>query len=205
MSRTLRDLWFMLLVTSACTILLTAVETLYRRQAAADPVLMRRTLALLPGLADTPAGTPPDEDPRAAFERAFDLVTLDGQPGLFAVSRRRPSVVTRLEEGASPWGKMVLLVAFDLARGEVLGLDVVEHNETPGLGGRIEEDRFLAQFRGLPAPEGVRAGKGRHPAGEGEFEAITGATRSSRTVEQIVNAAIARIRQAGGSLSWHRN
>ncbi|NLI76698.1 MAG: FMN-binding protein [Candidatus Riflebacteria bacterium] len=205
MSRTRRDLWFMLLLTSACTILLTSVEALYRRQAAADPVLMRRTLALLPGLADAQTAPPPDADPRAAFERAFDLVMIDGQPGPFAVSRRHPSVMARLEEGASPWGKMVLLVAFDLARGELLGLDVVEHHETPGLGGRIEEERFLAQFRGLPAPDGVRAGKGRHQTRAGEFEAITGATRSSRTVEQIVNTAIARIRQAGGSLPRRRN
>ncbi len=202
MSRARRDLWFMLVLTSVCTILLTGVEALYRRQAAADPVLMRGTLALLPGLADARAA---GEDPRAAFERAFDLVTIDGQPGPFAVSRRRPAVVVRLEEGASPWGRMVLLVAYDLARGEVLGLDVMEHHETPGLGGRIGEERFLAQFRGLRAPAGVRAGKGGGPSGEGEFEGITGATRSSRTVEQIVNSAISRIRQAGETLSRRRN
>jgi Na+-transporting NADH:ubiquinone oxidoreductase subunit C len=75
----------------------------------------------------------------------------------------------------------------------VIGVAFYRHSETPGLGGRITEDWFKGQFAGKRLPP--RGKEGRYfsfvPAGtargEGDLDAITGATGTSRGVERLVN------------------
>ncbi len=45
---------------------------------------------------------------------------------------------------------LILLGGLFLLATRILGLAFLRHSETPGLGGRITEDWFLEQFRGLP-------------------------------------------------------
>ena len=64
-------------------------------------------------------------------------------------------------------------------------VEVIDQNETPGLGGRISEMWFKEQFRGKISPltkvaEGEQAGKN-------QFQAVTGATYSTNAVMDIVN------------------
>src|SRR3990172_5627653 len=75
------------------------------------------------------------------------------------------------------------------ATGALLGVKVLGHKETPGLGDKIERPTFLQQFVGALTPlKGVKT-KG---ADKSEVQTITGATITSRTVIRIVNNATAR-------------
>lgn len=72
---------------------------------------------------------------------------------------------------------------------KVLGMEVLDSRETPGLGDKIFKDpAFVAEFAGLatePAPTVVPNGKGSAPH---EVDSITGATISSKAVVAIINA-----------------
>jgi electron transport complex protein RnfG len=86
-----------------------------------------------------------------------------------------------------------LIFGYEPGSGEVLGMQVLENKETPGLGNKIEKDAsFVAEFDGARAPlTGVKAGAG---AGDpGEVDMITGATISSRAVIAIINHRLDRL------------
>ena len=86
-----------------------------------------------------------------------------------------------------------VIFGFDARTGRLLGMKVLESKETPGLGDKIEKDSgFVAEFRGVATPLiGVKAGAGRGEASE--VDMITGATISSRTLIDAINAALARL------------
>jgi electron transport complex protein RnfG len=86
-----------------------------------------------------------------------------------------------------------LIFGFDPAREQVVGMQVLESRETPGLGDRIFKDpEFVASFRSLATqPEIVLVPKGSGTAPH-EVDGITGATISSKAVVKILNASIAR-------------
>jgi len=79
------------------------------------------------------------------------------------------------------------------------GLVVLENVETPGLGARIDESWFRSQFDGMEIDRPIEYVLNRPPANPGEFQAITGATITSRAVRNILNDAIAKMRPVYGS------
>jgi Na+-transporting NADH:ubiquinone oxidoreductase subunit C len=74
------------------------------------------------------------------------------------------------------------------------GIEFIKQNETPGLGGRITESWFKEQFRGKRWPLSV-VPEG-DPAGDQEFQAITGATNTTNGIRDILNNRLARAEQA---------
>ncbi len=71
---------------------------------------------------------------------------------------------------------------------KVIGMEILESRETPGLGDKIYKDAaFVASFDDLPIdPEIVAVKKGSKSAAN-EIDAITGATISSKAVVRIIN------------------
>ena len=67
------------------------------------------------------------------------------------------------------------------ADGTVVGIKIVSHSETPGLGSRVDSDSFLGQYKGLGGV--LTVGK--------DVDAITGSTNSSKAVTKGVNSALA--------------
>lgn len=86
-----------------------------------------------------------------------------------------------------------LIFGYDAARGEVIGMRVLESKETPGLGDKIIKDStFVAGFEGVATPLiGVKAGAGE--GNPGEVDMITGATISSRTVIAAIDERLAEL------------
>ncbi|MFP4643959.1 MAG: FMN-binding protein [Spirochaetales bacterium] len=78
---------------------------------------------------------------------------------------------------------IVALVAVDM-EGEIVGVDILEQNETEDLGDVIAEDDFLDQFEGLTADSVALSDDG------GEIDGISGATQSSEGVVNIVTDVI---------------
>ena len=87
--------------------------------------------------------------------------------------------------------RLMLGVGPDLQ--EVKGIQILESSETPGLGGKIRGESFKSQFRNLSAEEEIGLVKSAEPD-EGEVQAITGATISSKAVVNIINKELSRIR-----------
>lgn len=108
--------------------------------------------------------------------------------------------------GPGLWGTITGFVAFDSRVERIIGLEIVSQNETPGLGGRIDEAWFKDQFKneriggaGIRVRQGT--GKGDADPDNGEVDMVTGASRTSQSIETIVNdriAAIRSVRDAGG-------
>lgn len=91
-------------------------------------------------------------------------------------------------EGAALWGSLRGFLGVNAALNGTTGLVFTYQNETPGLGGRIEEEVYLAQFRGLPIGPGTQLKYGQ---GEGyKIDAVTGATQTSSAVLRVINQTL---------------
>ncbi len=107
------------------------------------------------------------------------------------------TVVAKEFVGAGLWGPIegVLAVTADLER--TIGIEIVDQNETPGLGGRITEDWFKDQLRGQRIVDGaVRVGSpgdGDTDPDGGVMDAITGATRTSESMGVILRDELQRL------------
>ena len=71
---------------------------------------------------------------------------------------------------------------------KVSGIKVLSHNETPGIGAKISEEKFTSRFKDKPVEylEVVKV----TPNKDTEVEAISGATTSSKASVNAVNEAI---------------
>lgn len=93
--------------------------------------------------------------------------------------------------GTALWGTVEGYAAISNDYTTLLGVDFVSHSETPGLGGRISEDWFKEQFRGLDL---TKAKDGQYiiyrPQPNGNLDAIAGATQTSKSVSNFINEDI---------------
>ncbi len=96
--------------------------------------------------------------------------------------------------GKGLWGTIqgALSVNGDVTR--IIGLDIITHAETPGLGGRIEENWFLEQFRNEKiGSDGIsfQNGEGSYVDDDMVVDSITGATRTSEALQGMINETLA--------------
>ena len=75
----------------------------------------------------------------------------------------------------------------------IVGLEFLDHQETPGLGARITEKDFLRQFNGKVVRPEILVVKNAGGA-ENKVDAITGATRTSKAVQGIINDSVSEVR-----------
>lgn len=97
--------------------------------------------------------------------------------------------------GKALWGSVDALVAMDAELEQMVGMDIITHSETPGLGGRIEEDSFKEQFRNVTL-DGVDGKFFEYaPAPNANIDAISGATLTSVSVRDLLNQNIWKIKE----------
>lgn len=90
-------------------------------------------------------------------------------------------------QGPGLWGTISIMVGLEEDLATFSGLAIVSQNETPGLGGRIEEPWFTKQFQGKKSPFTlVNEGTAQE---SNEVDAITGATRTSEYFRNLTNRA----------------
>lgn len=112
--------------------------------------------------------------------------TVEGQP-----------VVAKEFTGSGLWGAIngILAVTADMDR--TVGLEILSHNETPGLGGRIDEPWFKQQLRNERIVDGTvmvaGAGDGDTNPDNGEIDAITGASRTSDSMRTILSTELSSL------------
>ncbi len=100
-------------------------------------------------------------------------------------------------KGPGLWGTIEGYLGIAADGKTLTGIVFTAHSETPGLGGRIDEDWFKEQFRGLTVPaSGAMSLK--DAGGAGDIDAITGATFTSRSVLSLVNGTLEKNALKGG-------
>mgnify|MGYP000002109681 FL=1 len=104
--------------------------------------------------------------------------------------------VALIEEGPGFQGMIKLMVGANPANGEIYGIKILEHEETPGLGANITTDSYKSNFEGKPFGE-YDVIK-RETSDPYQVEAIAGATISSEKVTRIVEDAVDKIQNAYG-------
>jgi Na+-transporting NADH:ubiquinone oxidoreductase subunit C len=142
-----------------------------------------------------------DADILALYEQQGIVSTfIDGTEVCSSIVDGNPILAVSFS-GNGLWGTIRGFLAVDDNLERIRGLAIVEHNETPGLGGRIEEEWFLEQFRGELVTGGTvkvttgAGGNGNYNSEDGAVDAITGATRTSEYLQVIIEDTLAGIRK----------
>lgn len=149
-------------------------------------------------------GKLPAEDSQvsAAYSAEFDTVPEPGD--VIATTLDGEEIVIRYFSGSGLWGTITGVLALDSGLNRIIGLDIISHNETPGLGGRIDEEWFKNQFAGEKiGDKGITVVKGTGSSDDNPdnsaVDGVTGASLTSKSMETIVNREIASQRTEGGS------
>jgi electron transport complex protein RnfG len=136
---------------------------------------------------------------------APDLLGTDDQVQVHLV-RQRGSLVAAVVEAVAPDGYVgpVFLLVGIAHDGRVSGVSVLRHNETPGLGDRVEPEKsdWLRQFNGksLETPPLEMWSVKRDG---GEFDQLTGATVTTRTIVSAVRDAQIYFQQNQDRIAAH--
>ena len=96
---------------------------------------------------------------------------------------------------ASGYGGKIEVMTGIRANGQISGVNVLSMEETPGLGARGKEDSFLRQYKGHDRSD-LAVSKD-----DGEIDALSGATITSRAITKAVNEAVALSRSYLGTVS----
>lgn len=116
-----------------------------------------------------------------------------------------PFVAVKLTN-AGLWGPITAILAADPKAERLKGFELLDQQETPGLGGRIGEPWFSAQLAGEKVGADGKiaviqgSGKGDSDKENSRVDAVTGASRTSDFVQSLVIKALVAVKQIGGSL-----
>jgi Na+-transporting NADH:ubiquinone oxidoreductase subunit C len=147
---------------------------------------------------EIPKDAGPQEITRLADKR-IRKAEVDGRTVFRAVDENgSPKGYAFRISGKGFWGMIYGLISFNPDLNTIKDIVFTSHNETPGLGARIEEPWFREQFRGLKLAnkidedtylEIVQGGAEK----KNRIDSITGATMTSTALEKILNEDLARI------------
>ena len=96
--------------------------------------------------------------------------------------------------------KIELLIGLSVDASRIIGLAILQSKETPGLGDRIREADFRAQFQDLAADQPLEVVKPGQSSPQG-IDAIAGATISTWAVTRGVHEQVERVRSELGNQS----
>jgi len=99
-------------------------------------------------------------------------------------------ITTKLGYGFNKAADISLFICVGPDLETIKGIEVLDHTETPGLGGRMTEEEFKNQFVGKKLKPRLSLVRGRDSVGPNEVHAITGASYTSKGIEKIINEAM---------------
>jgi Na+-transporting NADH:ubiquinone oxidoreductase subunit C len=124
----------------------------------------------------------------AAFATSITKVQVGGE-NAYAYSENGQITAYSLPfHGAALWGSVDGFLGVNASMSRTTGIVFTKQNETPGLGGRIEEKWYRDQFRDLPLSKGALLAYGSHDGYQ--IDAVTGATQTSQAILRMVNQMI---------------
>jgi Na+-transporting NADH:ubiquinone oxidoreductase subunit C len=140
-------------------------------------------------------------------ESLYGGVTLAEKNGtaLYTYQKNGATVYAKEFSGNGLWGTITGVLAVNADVTETVGLEIISHNETPGLGGRIDENWFKDQFKGekikngkFLVTSGAESAGGKKDPSDGIVDGITGASRTSQSMDAIVNREISELKKLLG-------
>lgn len=137
----------------------------------------------------------------ADFEPVDEAITaLSDESGIGAVYTAKNESGEKIgycvKMSRNGYGGEILSVIGVSNEGLVTGVSIISHSETPGLGANLTKESFKSQFVGKGTVSVVKAG-----AKDGEINAISGATISSKALAESVNAAIRAVNVVDNNIS----
>lgn len=141
---------------------------------------------------------------RKAYSLYDDMIAIVKKAGteLFLYEQEGMSLYAILFQGNGLWGQVRGILAVNEDVTMISGIEFIDHNETPGLGGRIDEDAYKNQYRGEFVGKGLirgtRKGVYDYDHQNGEIDGISGATRTSESIENMINRELTRLRKLMG-------
>ncbi|MFP3927944.1 MAG: RnfABCDGE type electron transport complex subunit G [Desulfobacteraceae bacterium] len=104
---------------------------------------------------------------------------------IFLAKKDGKVIAVSFSESASGYGGDIdIMVGIDM-QGNLAGISVMTHSETPGLGARITQEAFRSQFRGIELKDEFKLS-----TEGGDIDGISGATFSSKGVVKALNRAV---------------
>jgi electron transport complex protein RnfG len=153
--------------------------------------LQRAIFNVLPGTVET---RPLVLDGDRLERHEGKLSELKGRDAVFAGYSDTGALVGFAIPGDGPgyMDTIGLIYGYDPARDVIVGMEVLESRETPGLGDKIiTDDGFLSNFDALAVEPEIVPVKGGKTA-PNEVDCITGATISSESVVSILEKSVQR-------------
>ena len=153
----------------------------------------RRSLIYVFNIVEDARSLPSEEVQKLYLDRIQEI---DGEQTVYIADNEGKREIAFTVQSAGLWGTITALVAVDESGSRIVGIDFVNHSETPGLGGRIDETAFKEQFRGerisssSSARIAVVSGQDTGSKDDSKVDAITGATRTSESIQTLLNKAI---------------
>lgn len=143
----------------------------------------------------------PETDSSRALQKYTDIFGKVEGDMVVRTSVNNQDIMIKKFQGNGLWGTVSGVIAVDDSISRIVGLDIISHSETPGLGGRIEEDWFKDQFRNEKIDtEGIIVRKGEGTVDSDPenslVDGITGASLTSSSIQVIVNDEITAFKEA---------
>jgi len=148
-------------------------------------------------------------DSAGAYQEAIDRslevgkITSAGRSfEVFTTRAPRDRRVGFLFSGLGFWGPITGIAVFSEDLQTMVNIEFLQHQETPGLGARIEEPWFTDQFKGLKIPwnkppdERIIIGGTVDPTVQNRVDAITGASQTSMALMKSLNAELESFQKA---------
>ena len=132
-------------------------------------------------------------DQNSDIDKLFRETFKTGTPGSKPLTAEinGSTVIASPFSGKGLWGTITGVISVDNTFSRIVGIEITSHSETPGLGGRIEEGWFKEQFRGESISGDIMVvqsgGMGDTDPDNGILDGITGATRTSESIQNIIN------------------
>jgi Na+-transporting NADH:ubiquinone oxidoreductase subunit C len=126
-----------------------------------------------------------------------------GGAKLYSLDKATGPVYAAEFSGPGLWGVIYGVLAVDGKVSQIEGISILSHNETPGLGGRIDEAWYKDQFRGLKtrnAAISLSSTEGGIKASRegGVIDGISGASRTSQFMVAMLNKRLAEFKKILG-------
>jgi Na+-translocating ferredoxin:NAD+ oxidoreductase RnfG subunit len=179
-----QEIGFVLLLSSVCVTLLLVTRKSVGGRSQVSPATVMTILTML-------ANRAPESEQQAftLFNRRFQQVRT-GKIKLWQnqdITRQWAFEAT----GAAMWGEITIAGMLDLETSTLLGLKVINQSETAGLGSKVADPAFCEQFSGLSFRPRVEMSRAR--AKNNQFDAVSGATVTSKALENLLNKTIQEI------------
>lgn len=184
MLKDLKMVMFLLILSSVSILILAYVNNIYIGMEG------KRFLDLYKIIMDKYSVEYEGDDIELIFNENFNLIK-KGERNYYISKIINKGSVVMVHEGPGLWSLLELLLIVNKDLNSLVSLTVLSQGETPGLGGRVTEELFLDQFNGVVIRPQILIKK--RAKKDNEVDGISGATATSKGVEDIINSAISLI------------